>query len=143
MTDAAGHAMKPIPKPSPESGPYWAAAKERRLSLQACDHCGTVRCPPACLCPACGSDRATWRDMSGRGVIHSFVVVHRATHAGFDQVPYAVGVIALAEGPRLVTNVATPALETLRCGLPVQVYFEERGDGVLVPQFRVVAGGQS
>ena len=32
---------KPLPPITPQSRPFWEAARERRLLLPRCDHCGT------------------------------------------------------------------------------------------------------
>jgi uncharacterized OB-fold protein len=128
-------APKPAPTPSPESGPFWAAAKESRLSLQRCGVCGRFRFPPSRVCPHCFSDEFVWFDVTGKGRIHSFVVVHRATQKAFAVVPYVVAVIELEEGARMVSNILTDKIETLRCGMPVRVCFETVTEEMAVPRF--------
>jgi uncharacterized OB-fold protein len=51
-------------------------------------------------------------------------------------VPYVVAVIALDEGPRLLSNVVGIPSEQVRCDMPVRVVFDEvRDGGVVIPQF--------
>jgi uncharacterized protein len=126
---------KPVPIPSRESLPYWEAAKQGRFVLPVCRSCGRFQTPPTSNCAACWSTDLEWAEPSGRGKVVSVVVYHRAYHPGFrDDLPYAVALVELAEGPRLVGNVLDVPPEEVREGTDVTIVFEERGDWVL-PQF--------
>jgi uncharacterized OB-fold protein len=74
---------------------------------------------------------------SGRGRLHTYVISHRAAPGFEADVPYAIAVVELDEGPRMLTNIVgvanTP--ESLVLDMPLEVDFEERGDQV-VPVFR-------
>jgi len=51
------------------------------------------------------------------------------------RVPYVVALVELDEGPRMMANIlGSDALE-VGIGDRVQVAFEDRGDGAMVPQF--------
>jgi len=126
----------PVPVPSSETDPFWAAARERRLVLPRCDACGGHWFPPSLACPRCGFERYSWVPASGRGTVFSFVVYHRVYHRAFkEKVPYVVAVIELEEGPRLISNVVGIAPEKVRCDMPVSVVFEELRDGFRIPKF--------
>jgi uncharacterized OB-fold protein len=125
----------PVPVPTPESRPFWAAAREKRLVVPKCRSCGSVWFPPTLVCPSCGSAVPEWIEVSGRGTVFSFVVMHRAYHPAFaGKVPYVVAVIQLEEGPRLLSNVVGILSHEIRCDMPVRVTFDERGD-MTIPQF--------
>ena len=95
------------------------------LHLQRCDACETWRHPPRYRCGPCGSDRWSWRPSSGQGRIHSWTVTHRALHPAFaDDVPYAVVVVELDEGPRLVSDLRGLDPAELTLDLPVEVELE-------------------
>lgn len=126
----------PLPVPSVETEPFWAAVQERRLLMPRCDACGSVSFPPTVACRACGGTAFTWTEMSGRGTVFSFVVYHRVYHPAFkDKVPYVLAVIALEEGPRIASNVIGIPPSEVVCELPVQVVYEEVRDGFLIPKF--------
>ena len=128
--------QKPVPRPAPESAPYWAAARERRLSLPKCEDCEGNWFPPSRTCPHCLPARVTFADVSGRGKVYSFVTFHRVYHPGFEgDVPYVVALIELEEGPRLLSNVIGVAHEDVRCEMPVEVVFEDVGEAK-IPKFR-------
>jgi uncharacterized OB-fold protein len=73
---------------------------------------------------------------SGRGILYSYVINHRAA-PGFEP-PYSIAVVELDEGPRMMTNiVGTPQTpEALQLDMPVEVVFERFGDEITLPLFR-------
>ncbi|MCC6640680.1 MAG: OB-fold domain-containing protein, partial [Deltaproteobacteria bacterium] len=60
----------------------------------------------------------------------SFSVYRRTYHPG-KPAPYVVALIALDEGPRLVSNVVGCSLEDVTIGMRVRVRFEAAGAFVL------------
>jgi uncharacterized OB-fold protein len=134
-------AQKPVPVPSPESAPFWKAAREHRLLVPRCRACGKFWLPPSRLCPHCLSNDTDWEEASGRGKIYSFVVFHRVYHPAFaGEVPYVVAIVELEEGPRMLTNVVGIAVDQVRCNMPVTVTFEDMSNEVAIPKFTVSRG---
>lgn len=130
-------AGRPIPEITPEMAPFWEAARRRTLVVQRCRGCRGLRFPARDLCSRCLSRDAEWAPVSGRGTIFSFAVMHQVYHPGFaDAVPYAVVVVELAEGVRLVSNVVDCPVDRLRIGMPVEVVFEDASAEVTLPKFR-------
>ncbi len=128
---------RPIPEVSPALAPYFAAARAGRLVVQRCTGCGALRFPPRELCSACLATEAAWQEVSGRGEIFSYYVMHQIYHPGFAaEVPYAVVVVKLEEGPKLTSNVVDCPLDEIAIGMPVEVVFEELSPEVTLPKFR-------
>jgi uncharacterized OB-fold protein len=128
--------LMPLPQPSVETKPFWAAVQERKLLMPKCDACGTVSFPPTVACGRCEKTAFTWTEMSGRGKVYSFVVYHRVYHPAFaDKVPYVVAVIELDEGPRIISNIMNVPIPEVTCEMPVSVVFDEARDGYLIPKF--------
>lgn len=132
-----------IPRPLPELegdlAPFLAAAREHRLVVQRCVACGALRFPPRELCSRCLATEATWVDVSGRGEIFSFNVMHQVYHPAFaSEVPYAVVVVKLAEGPKITSNLVDCPVDRIRIGMSVEVVFEKVSADVTLPKFRVV-----
>lgn len=132
---------KAIPVPTERDAPYWEGAQEDRLVLQRCGECGLYSAQPRLVCPRCRGEAFTWSQVSGRGRIHSYTIVHQTTAPGFqDEVPYVVVHVQIDEEPTcyITANLLVPKEEydTLSVDLPVVVEFERRGDAVL-PQFRL------
>lgn len=133
--------QKPVPEVTDELRPFFAAAREGRLVVQQCRGCGRRRFPPRQICSHCLGRDAHWVQSSGRGTILSFNVMHQVYHPGFAaEVPYAVVLVELEDGARMIANVVDCPLERLRIGLPVEVTFEARTEKVSLPQFRPVLG---
>jgi uncharacterized OB-fold protein len=131
-----GHA-KPLPEVTPQMAPFWEAARRHELVVQRCGGCGAYRFPARDLCSRCLSRDAAWTRVSGRGVIFSVAVMHQVYHPGFaDDVPYAVVVVELEEGARLLSNVVGLAPSEVRIGMPVEVVFESVSADVTLPKFR-------
>ena len=128
---------RPIPEVSPALAPYFAAARAGRLVVQRCTGCGALRFPPRELCSACLATEAAWQEVSGRGEIFSYYVMHQIYHPGFAaEVPYAVVVVKLEEGPKLTSNVVDCPLDEIAIGMPVEVVFKELSPEVTLPKFR-------
>jgi uncharacterized OB-fold protein len=132
----SGGALLPLPEPSLETQPFWAAVQERRLLMPRCDACGAVSFPPTVACKVCEAQAFTWTEMSGNGSVYSFVVYHRVYHPAYaDKVPYVVAVIDLDEGPRIISNVVDVPIPEVTCDMPVRVVYAEQRDGYLIPKF--------
>ena len=111
--------------------------------LQKCSDCGKVWYPIGPACPACFSMKFEWREMSGRGVVHNYVIYHKAWTAWFDKrVPYAVVQVELEEGPRLTTNLLDCAVSDVKIGMPVEVTYEDITEEITLVQFKP-RGGES
>lgn len=133
---------KPLPPPSVESAPFWEACKRHELAAPRCGACSHHWFPATATCPRCWSTDWTWTRVSGRGKIYSFGVYHRAYHKGFaDELPYALVIVELEEGPRLTTNVVDCKPDELRCDMPVEVVFEDVTPDRTLYKFRPVRGG--
>lgn len=127
---------RPLPKPTPETQPFWDGCNDGELRLQWCDACSAVVFPPRPFCPACGSRGVQWFTASGRGVLWSYVINQRPA-PGFEA-PYAIAVVKLQEGPTMMTNIVdcpqTP--EALQLDMPVEVTFDRSSGEIAIPVFR-------
>jgi len=130
-------AKRPLPKPTPISAGFWEATARRELVLQRCHGCRSWRHYPQPMCPSCHSMEWGWERASGRGEIYSFVVAHRAFQAFWaDKVPYVIATIELEEGVRMVDDMLELPPEQARIGLPVEVWFADTADGIVLPKWR-------
>ena len=134
MTEYSG----PLPVPTPETRPFWEAARRHELCVQRCRACGNHFFYPRAACPHCLADDLEWRRVSGRGTLHTFTVVHRGQRGFPLPAPYVIAIVELAEGPRLMTNLIgiEPDPAKIRIGLPVEVVFEDVSAEIALPRFR-------
>ncbi len=126
---------RPLPEPTPETRHFWEGAKNGELRLQRCNACRRAYFPPRPFCPRCASRDISVFQASGRGKLYSYVIHHRPM-PGFTP-PYAIAVVELEEGPRMMTNIIgcaqTP--EALRLDMPLEVAFEQQTDTITLPLF--------
>jgi uncharacterized OB-fold protein len=126
-----------VPQPVGLNAEFYAYCAAGELRFQRCTACGSWRHPPRIRCAACGSDKWEWALASGRGNVFTWTVTHRPIDPGFaDEVPYAVLVVEMEEGPRLVGNLRDAAASQLTLGLAVDVVFEVVAERVALTQFR-------
>jgi uncharacterized OB-fold protein len=116
---------------------FFAGTRQGHLMVQKCEGCGELRFPAHSFCSRCLSTRAKWVPVSGRGEIYSYNVMHQVYHPAFaGEVPYAVVVVKLEEGPKFVSNLVGIQPHDIRIGMPVEVAFEKMSDEVMLPKFR-------
>jgi len=116
--------LKPLPKPTATSRPFWEAARRHELMLQRCGRCGAFIYYPRDRCPLCFADRLEWQHVSGRGTVYSYTVVRRAASRAFRDAPYVLAIVELEEGPRITTNIVAPP-DQVRIGMAVNVFFDD------------------
>src|ERR1700686_4860152 len=125
-----------LPVPTPETQGFWDGTNAGELRLQRCDSCGKTYFPPRPFCPVCASREVSVFRASGKGRLYSYVIQHRPV-PGFTP-PYAIAVVELDEGPRMMSNIVdcpqTP--EALVLDMPPQVAFAKIDDEITLPLFR-------
>jgi uncharacterized OB-fold protein len=144
MTDVQTTATRPQPRfPEPDSGPFWEATKEGRLTYQVCRRCGGIVFYPRGHCTHCTSLDLDLRTSEGRGAIYTFTVIRQHGHPFFrGRVPYVVAFVDLDEGFRMLAEVVASAPEAVKIGQRVEVRWEEGGD-VRIPTFVPSADGDA
>ena len=129
-------ADKHVPQPTPNTQPYFDYAARGELRIQRCEDCGHCFFYPRTACPMCSSERLEWMLCSGRATLHTYLINNRPAVGFEEETPYAIAVVQLEEGPRMMTNVVgvpqTP--EHLVLDMELEVVFDKHGD-VTVPKF--------
>ena len=111
--------------------------REGKLLLQHCGECGNVEYYQQQLCRRCGGEDLEAKPASGRGKVHSFSVVHRAPGPAFKaDVPYAVLLVELAEGPRMISTYAGGPPEDVTFDMDVRLVFDKVSDEIALPRFQ-------
>ena len=128
-------ARRPDPIVTDDSAVFWDAASEGRLVAQRCGDCGALRHPPRPMCPHCHSLQIEVAELSGRGTVYSYAILHHPQHPAFDYPVFAV-LVDLDEGIRIVSNIVAVAKDDIRIGMRVEVDFVATTGGHNVPVFR-------
>ena len=125
-----------LPEPSPETAHFWEGCRKGELRLQRCKSCSETYFPPRPFCPCCASREVEIVLSAGRATLYSYVINHRP-RPDMGSEPYAIAVVELEEGPRLMTNIVncpqTP--EALQLDMPLKVHFQRESDEITLPMF--------
>ncbi|MEU8520383.1 bifunctional MaoC family dehydratase N-terminal/OB-fold nucleic acid binding domain-containing protein [Streptomyces sp. NBC_01216] len=132
---------RPRPVVNRDNAGFWEGVSRRRLLIQRCEDCATPRFPWLPGCNACGSQEWDTVEAGGSGTVFSYVVMHHPPFPAFDP-PYAVGLIELAEGVRMVANVVGVPYDKVRIGMPVRLEFLRVDEELELPVFRGLPGGE-
>lgn len=129
-------ANRPKPLIDTDSQAFWEGVQNQELKLQHCDDCQAYIFYPRLLCPNCFSENLTWRNTSGKGVIHSYTVVHKAMPPFNEETPYVVGIIELQEGVRMMSRIEGERSE-IAIDKPVSVVYKQVDEETILPYFQV------
>ncbi|MDN3023807.1 bifunctional MaoC family dehydratase N-terminal/OB-fold nucleic acid binding domain-containing protein [Streptomyces sp. S.PB5] len=139
---------RPRPVVNRDNAGFWEGVRRHRLLIQRCTACGTLRHPWLPGCNSCGHPDWDTVEASGTGTVHSYVVMHHppfpaftaSDHAAGAAGPYAVGLIELTEGVRMISNVTGVPYDKVRIGMPVRLEFKEYDEELVLPVFRAEEG---
>lgn len=126
--------------PDPWTQPFWDAAREHRLVAARCTGCATWRpTPPGPACWECAVTEVEWVELSGRGEVHTYTVVHGGVMPSLQALaPYVIAIISLAETTdvRLMAVLTDVEVDDVTVGRPVTVWWDDIDAGTTVPRFR-------
>lgn len=125
----------PKPIPDPDSQPYWDALKEHRLLFQRCNSCGHKQLYFRAMCQVCWSRDIEAVEAAGTGVVYSFSVMHSVGDKALQkELPYALAMVELDEGPRLMTRIEGDPDE-VAIGQAVRVVYRDIDEEATIPHF--------
>jgi uncharacterized OB-fold protein len=133
--------MRPLPRPTALSRPFWDGCRDGRLLVQHCTNCARCFFIPSAFCPHCLDTAYEWVESSGRGHIVTCTVVWRPPTPAFDP-PYVVAVVRLEEGYEMFTNIVDAEPEADLIGAAVRVRFHQESEDVALPFFELAATGR-
>ncbi|MCL5437996.1 MAG: Zn-ribbon domain-containing OB-fold protein [Candidatus Thermoplasmatota archaeon] len=117
-----------------ELSSVWRESNHRyRLVAHKCGNCSTVYFPPRDICLKCHREsigKMKEFELSGKGEIESFTVVHDVPPAFVRQRPYFLALIKLDEGPTVTAQIVDCEASELEIGKRVRAVFRRiREDG--------------
>jgi uncharacterized protein len=131
MSDA-----RPLPAIDDVNREYWEGCARHELLAQRCDRCERLRFPPRPMCPHCSSLGSLWTRLSGEARVVTWTICHPPVLPAFEsQVPYAVVLVELAEGLRMISSLVDCPPEEIQAGMAVDVVFDAVSDDVTLPRF--------
>lgn len=119
--------------------PFWDATRDERLLVQWCAGCEVAIFYPREVCPSCLGSDLEWRESAGLATVYAVSVQHRPAFPMYaDRVPYAVALVDLDEGIRMMTNVVGCDADDVHVDQRVSLRWEALSDGRNLPLFAPV-----
>lgn len=134
--DGSGQALAAMPVN--RDNQFWVdGVRAGTLLIQRCADCGTLRHPPGPMCGQCRSMRWDTVVARGRGTIYSYTIHHKPAIPGFTA-PFAILLVELAEGTRMIGNLVGASPDEVAIGRAVELVFPTLADGSAgLPQWRL------
>ncbi|HOE52837.1 MAG TPA: Zn-ribbon domain-containing OB-fold protein [Methanomassiliicoccales archaeon] len=111
---------------------FWRENSPRyNLKASKCGNCGKISFPPRSVCPEChrrSIGKMQEVQLSGKGEVYSFSVVHDAPAQFLNQRPYVVALIKLDEGVMLTAQIIDVEPGDVRIGMRVWASFRKLGE---------------
>jgi uncharacterized OB-fold protein len=95
-----------------------------KLMAGKCKKCGKVNFPPRPLCESCLSNEFEWVEISQKGKLLTYTIIHIAPMQFQSMAPYAVGIVQLEKGVKIPGMVKNVALDQLKIGMELTMDFE-------------------
>ena len=112
-----------------------------RLEAARCASCDKVHFPPRVVC-TCGSKKFKAYTLPSEGKVVACTVIRTPPRGFSDEAPYAMGIVELSDGTRILCQIADCEPERLKIGLPVTLEFrkiQEAGEsGVIAYGYKAV-----
>src|SRR5262249_13618985 len=116
--------------------PFWDATRQRRFLVQWCVDCEEPIFYPREVCPRCLGSSLEWRQSPGTGTVYAVTVEYKPQNPLMaDRAPYAVALVDVDDGIRMLSNVVGCPPGDVSVGMPVQITWEELSDGRHLPLF--------
>jgi uncharacterized protein len=133
---AATLELRALPQPDHASEHYWRSAADGTLVLQRCTDCHQFQFYPRSLCASC-TGQTEWVEASGSGTLYTYTVIRQNRSGAFSALsPYAVGIVELDEGVRMMSNIVDCEIEDLSVGMALEVVLLKAADDVGLPFWR-------
>jgi hypothetical protein len=124
---------------------YTDALEQKKLMGLKCQDCNAITAPPRMTCSQCSGFRLKPVELSGKGTIVTFTVIHVPPTSRRGQPPYYVIMVELEEGPWIMANLCGVGVDkasvdligkkvTMTAPLPSP---ERRVEGGLAPLFQI------
>jgi uncharacterized OB-fold protein len=102
---------------------YFRGLAERRLVINRCDDCGYWIYPNRPLCPECWSTSITPTEVSGKGTVFYYTILHQGREIPGFEYPHLIAGVELAEqeGMRYLAPIVEVPQQDVHEGMPVEL----------------------
>jgi len=115
---------------------FYNFLSECKLMAGKCCKCGKIHLPPRPLCDNCYSQEFMWIEVSGKGKLLTYTIIHVAPPQFQALAPYTVGIVQLENGLKLPGMISGVAEGQLKVGMELTVDFKACSTGQAWPQWQ-------
>ena len=115
---------------------FYKFMAEDKLMAGKCKKCGKIHLPPRPLCDNCFSQEFTWTQVSGKGKLLTYTIIHVAPPQFQALAPYTVGIVQLENGLKLPGMISSVEENNLKIGMDLAIDFKACNTGQAWPQWQ-------
>jgi uncharacterized protein len=105
----------------------------RKITAAKCPACNSITVPPRSACPKCFSKITELVELSGKGILVTYTVVHYDSSVQAVKPPYAVGVIKLEGAEKAITHlIGEVDFKKLKKGMKLEPVFRDQRVGTML-----------
>jgi len=105
---------------------YWREIPQRyRLEGAKCKGCGQVYFPPRLICSSCKSREFEMVNLQRGGKLLTYTIIRVPPSQFTDQSPYAMGVVELDRGVKILSQIVDCDLDKLEIGQRMRIEFRK------------------
>jgi hypothetical protein len=102
---------------------FYKFLSQQKLMAGRCLKCGKIHLPPRPMCDNCFSQDFEWLQISGKGKLVTYTVIHVAPQQFQVLAPYAVGIVELENGLKIPGMIQGTTQEHLKIGMELNLDF--------------------
>ncbi len=108
---------------------YWREIPQRyRYEANKCSFCGKINFPPRIICPECQGREFETTKLAEKGKVLTYTVIRVAPQQFVDQAPFAVGIVELEDGVRLMGQIVDCDIDLIKIDMKVKFEFRKMYD---------------
>jgi uncharacterized OB-fold protein len=103
---------------------FYKYINQGKLLGGKCQKCGALHLPPRLLCNKCFSKEFEWVEISRKGKLLTYTIIHVAPPQFEQMTPYAVGIIQLEKGLKIPGMIRGIEHEEIEIGMELTINFD-------------------
>jgi len=114
---------------------FYKYINQGKLVGGKCKKCGALHLPPRPLCNKCFSKEFEWVEISRKGRLLTYTIIHVAPPQFEQMTPYAVGIVQLEKGLKIPGMIRGIEHEEIEIGMALTVDFDTTAVSSQWPQW--------
>ena len=120
--------IRPLPTISADNKQFFDGLRARKFLVPKCQSCGHFNWTPYPACRSCLSTEQEWVEVSGKGTLYTYTVIHVGPKSFTQDGPYVFAFVKLAEGPRpliVMGNLVGCDPDAIRIDMQVKIAYHD------------------